>query len=66
MALVGVVKAASGASVYVRSGARVIAGASRPRRLPDEGSVRIHGHERPVFSWLAAPGVRVYVVAPAA
>jgi hypothetical protein len=63
--LVGVVRAASGASVFVRSGRHEIAGANVPRHLPTEGSVRISGRSRGVFSWLAAPGVRVYVVAPA-
>ncbi len=63
--LVGVVRATSGASVFVRAGGHDLAGPSLPRRLPNEGSVRIGGKTRWVFSWLAAPNVRVYVVAPA-
>jgi hypothetical protein len=62
---VGIVRAASGASVFVRSGNHVIAGGRIPRHLPEEGAVRFDGATRWVFSWLAAPGVRVYVVAPA-
>ena len=61
----GIVRAASGASVFVLSGRNVIAGGRMPRHLPEEGAVRFDGATRWVFSWLAAPGVRVYVVAPA-
>ena len=63
--LVRVVRATSGASVFVLSGGHSLAGGSPPRHLPPEGSVRIDGQRRWVFSWLAAPQVRVYVVAPA-
>ena len=62
--LVRVVRATSGASVFVLSGGHAIAGGSAPDHLPQEGSVRIDGQRRWVFSWLAAPQVRVYVVAP--
>ena len=62
--LVGVVRATGGASVFVLSGGHLLAGGSPPRHLPQEGSVRIGGQRRWVFSWLAAPQVRVYVVAP--
>ncbi|HTY97293.1 MAG TPA: hypothetical protein VMB91_09660 [Solirubrobacteraceae bacterium] len=64
--LVRVVRATSGAAVFVRSGGHELAGGAPPRHLPSEGSVRIDGQTRWVFSWLAARGVRVYVVAPAA
>jgi hypothetical protein len=63
--LVGVVRAASGASVFVRSGSHEIAGGNMPRHLPREGSIRVGGQTRWVFSWPATPQVRVYVVAPA-
>ncbi len=62
--LVGVVRATGGASVFVLSGGHALAGGSPPRHLPQEGSVRIGGQRRWVFSWLATPQVRVYVVAP--
>ena len=64
--LVRVVRATSGAAVFVRSGVHELAGGAPPRHLPTEGSVRLDGQTRWVFSWLAAPKVRVYVVAPAA
>ena len=62
--LVRVVRATSGASVFVLSGGHSIAGGAPPRHLPQEGSVRVGGQTRWVFSWPAAPQVRVYVVAP--
>ncbi len=62
--LVRVVRATGGASVFVLSGGHPLAGGSPPRHLRQEGSVRIGGQRRWVFSWLAAPQVRVYVVAP--
>jgi len=64
--LVSVVKATSGAAVFVRSGGHELAGGPMPHHLPSRGTVRIGGQTRWVFSWLAAPNVRVYVVAPAA
>ncbi len=63
--LVRVVRATGGASVFVLSGKHSIAGGSPPPNLPPEGSVRIGGQRRWVFSWPATPQVRVYVVAPA-
>ena len=65
MDLVGVVTAATRGSVFVVSRGHVIAGGRMPVRLPTAGSVRVHGSTRAVFSWLAAPHVRVYVLAPA-
>jgi hypothetical protein len=63
--LVGVVTAATRGSVFVVSRGHVIAGGRMPARLPTAGIVRVHGYSRAVFSWLAAPHVRVYVLAPA-
>ena len=62
--LVGVVKAATGASAFVMSGPHELAGGSLPGRLPISGTMSIHGRSRAVFSWVTAPRVRVYVVTP--
>jgi hypothetical protein len=63
--LVGVIRAATGGSAFVTSGTHQIAGGKMPRRLPTAGAIRLRGASRGVFSWLVAPGVRVYFVTPA-
>jgi hypothetical protein len=62
--LAGVVRAATGASVFVVSGKHQLAGGKMPRGLPTSGAVTFQGHSRGVFSWTPAPGVRVYVLSP--
>ncbi len=62
--LAAVVRAVTGARVFVLSHGREIAGGSMPARLPSSGTARIAGHSRGVFSWAVSAGTRVYVLTP--
>lgn len=58
----------SGALVFVRAGARQLAssGGAGPASLPTAGTVSYEGRSWLVYSFVAAPLVRIYVLAPAA
>ncbi len=62
--LAAVLRAVTGGRVFVRSGARALAGGAGPARLPAHGSVRFGGRSWPVFSWEPAPSQRVYFLTP--
>lgn len=62
--LAGLVRAVTGASLYVVSGGRVLAGGKPPGHLGAGGSVRLAGRTREVVSWAASPRARVYMLTP--
>jgi hypothetical protein len=63
--LAGLLHAVTGGRVLVRQGAADLAGGAQPRRIPNQGTVRLNGRSWPVFSWEPARGQRVYFLTPA-
>lgn len=64
-ALADLLQALTGGRVYVRSGAKQLAGGAGPAKLPGHGSVRFAGRAWPVFSWEPVHAQRVYFLTPA-
>jgi hypothetical protein len=62
--LVDVLRAITGYPAYVTSGSRRIAGGSGPSKIPVRGVVGFAGRSWSVFSWEAAPRVRVSLLTP--
>ncbi len=61
--LADVVRTVTGGRLFVRAGARHIAGGGPPR-LPRSGSVRYEGRRWSVYSWQPLPNVRAVLLAP--
>ena len=62
--LTGLVRAVTGASLFVVSGGREVAGGKLPRGLATASSVKLGGRTRTVFSWRVSPQTRIYLLAP--
>jgi hypothetical protein len=64
--LVSTLRGTTGGLAFVRAGSRALAGGSSPRRLPSSGTVSLGGRSWSVFSWVAIPPARIYLLTPSA
>ncbi len=62
--LTGLVRAVTGASLFVVSGGREVAGGKLPRGLATASSVKLAGRTHTVFSWPVSLQTRIYLLAP--